>query len=35
VSEEYHRPWGLISVIGVLAFLQLVTLGLVVYLLVK
>jgi hypothetical protein len=35
MSEEYRRPWGLISVIGVLAVLQLVTLGLVVWLLAR
>jgi hypothetical protein len=34
MSEEYRRPWLLIGVVSGVAVLQLITLGLVVYLLV-
>jgi len=33
MGEEYRRPWPLIGALGVVIFLQLVTLGLVVWLL--
>jgi hypothetical protein len=35
MGEEYKRPWGVISAIGILALVQLITLGLVIYLLVN